>query len=291
MVRRATEEDEEGAQEAGARPSRWRALLKHAGRLRLIITLVIVVGLVTHLVLVYRAASALEMEGVTVVSVAPSDAEGRYAVDFAITVRNPTRTPIAVDRLTYRLTLEGDFLGDGEKAFFEVAPGTQTLEFRLTFRASDLAAPTLTLLTESTATLRVSGKVTVPAKVFGLWTYTHVTLPYSKEEEVSAGGGPGPNPPPSPVVLAQPAYRPPASAELAWSMNADTDFLRYEVHTSTDPAFTPSATTLVATITDRSTTTASVGSLAHLTTHYFIVRVYDMAGQRADSNRAALFVP
>jgi LEA14-like dessication related protein len=288
MALRSTAEDDDGDQESDGRSGRWRGLLRHAGRLRLIITLVIVIGLVTHLALVYRAASALELEGVTVVSVTATDAEGRYAVDFAVTLRNPTGTSIAVDRLTYKLTLEGDLLGSGEKAFFEVAPGTQTLEFRITFKATDLAAPTITLLTESTATLRISGKVTVPAKVLGLWTYTHVTIPYSKDEEVSAASGPGPDPPPQPVVLSQPVYKPPSAAELAWSMSADTDFLRYEVHTSTDPAFTPSAATLVATITDRSTTTATVGDLAHLKTHYFIVRVYDMAGQHADSNRVAL---
>lgn len=265
--------------------------LRFTTRLRLAFTIVVIIGLVVHLALVYNTANSLSVEGRHVTNVAPTSLDGEYTVTFSITIDNPTRTSINVDRLTYKLYLEDDFLGEGEKAFFKVTTGTASYEFQVTFDAASLAGPTYTLFTQESATLRITGKVTVPAKVFGLWTYTHITVPYSQEEEVSSGGGTGPDPAPLPVVLSPAVYEPTASARLAWSMSGDFDFDRYEVHTSTSPDFTPSDATRVGTIRDQATTTHTVGGLGYLKTHYFIVRVYDDAGQHADSNRVSAFIP
>ncbi len=280
---------EDGEAKTGMR--RFMGGLRSLLRLRFIVTIFIVIGLVVHLALVYNAARQLEVEGVRVTSVYPAAIEGSYTVTFTITVNNPTRTEIEVDRLTYRLHLETDFIGEGEKTFFDVEPGSQELDFSVTFALRDLATSTYTLFNQATATLRLSGKATVPAKVFGLWTYTRVTVPYEHEEEVSSGAGPGPDPPPHQVVLAPPTYQPTASAQLTWTLNTDPDFARYEVHTSTSPDFTPSEATLAGTVENQATNSYSVGPLSHLTTHYFRIRVYDLAGQHSDSNIASVFIP
>jgi LEA14-like dessication related protein len=254
-------------------------------RWRILITLIIVIG-------VYNAASSLEVDRAYVSAVYPEGIEGTYTVTFSITVDNPTGTTIEVDLLTYDLHLEEDKLGKGEKAFFDIPPGKMDLDFELTFSIYDLAGPTVTLFTEDSATLRISGEVTVPAKVFGLWTYTHITVPYSEEEEISSGGGGnGNDPPPHQVLLGPPIYRPTASADLTWSMNTDADFAKYEVHTSTTADFTPSGATLAGTVQQQGTTSFTVGGLSHLSTHYFLVRVLDDAGQSADSNRVSIFIP
>ena len=282
------DEDDAGAK-GGLRGALGR--LRFLLRLRFIVTIVIVVGLVVHLVLVYNAAKQLEVERAHVTSVYPAGIEGSYTVTFTITIKNPTRTEIEVDRLTYRLHLESDFLGEGEKTFFSVEPGSQELDFSVTFALKDLATSTYTLFNEATATLRIAGKATVPAKVFGLWTYTRVTVPYEHTEEISSGAGPGPDPPPHQVVLAPPTYKPTASADLQWTLNTDPDFARYEVHHSTSPDFTPSEATLEGTVDNQASNSYTVGGLSHLTTHYFRVRVYDLAGQHSDSNIASVFIP
>jgi hypothetical protein len=93
------------------------------------------------------------------------------------------------------------------------------------------------------------------------------------------------------VLLAPPTYQPTASARLTWSQNGDGDFARYEVHTSTEPDFTPGDATLAGTVDQQTSTTYTVGGLSHLTTHYFRVQVYDLAGQHADSNIVSIFIP
>lgn len=265
--------------------------LRHVTWLKVAITLVIAIALVGHVVIVWNTARSLEMVSVRVTAVEPGSIEGDFTVQFTITLDNPTSGSIDVDLLRYKLYLEGEFIGEGEKEDFEVEPGEQELDFEVTFNALELTAATQDLLLQDSATLRIKGEATVPIKLFGAWRYTTVTVPFDEEEEVSAGDGPGPDPPPLPVLLTQPVYRPTNSAVLTWSRSNEADFLRYDVHYSTYPDFTPSEATRAASIQDPATNTHTVGGLAHLTTYYFIVRVYDAAGQFADSNRVSLFIP
>lgn len=261
---------------------------------KVLVILVIVVALVGQMAFVYRAATSLSVERVRVNSVSSGDHVGDFTVVFDISLQNPTGSGIDVDRLTYDLYLEDEFIGDGSKDSFTVEPGPTVLDFSVTFNIFDLPTPVQETFTSGTATLTIKGEVTVPVKLLGLWTYTHVTVPFSQEEQVNAGGGNGGNgtdDPPAPVLLGPPVFRPPSSAELVWSRNADADFLRYEVHTSTNPDFLPSEETKVASITDQNVTTQTVGGLARLRTHYFVVRVYDAAGQHTDSNKASVFIP
>ncbi len=273
------------------------ALRRTVGRLKVMtwlkiaVSLVILVALVGHIVVVWNTANSLDVVGTQVVSVEPKDIEGDFTVTFKISLDNPTGGSIDVDRLTYDLFLEDEPIGEGEKTDFQVVPGSQSLDFTVTFNVYELSGPVQEAFFQTVATLTIEGDVTVPVKLFGVWRYTEVTVPYSYDEDVSAGVEPPDNPPPSPVILAPPVYRLTASAELTWSRNVDGDFARYEVHHSTEPDFTASASTLVATETDQNVTSHTVGNLQHLTTHYFRIRVYDQAGQHADSNIASVFVP
>ena len=259
--------------------------------LKILVTVIIIVALVGHVAIVINAANSLEVERVRVISVAPGIVLGDFVVVFQITLHNPTGSSIDADRITYKIFLENEFIGEGEKTNFQVEPGSQNLEFEVTFNVYDLPAPIQELFFGSVSTLTIEGEVTVPIMLFGVWRYSEVTVPYEHEEEVSSGTEPPDNPPPIPVLLAPPVYRPTASASLTWSMNGDIDFSRYEVHHSTSPDFSPSGSTKLTDLTEQSTTSYTAGNLQHLTTHYFIVRVYDSVGQHADSNIGSAFIP
>jgi LEA14-like dessication related protein len=258
---------------------------------RVLVTVIIIVALVGHVAIVFNAANSLEIEEIGVISVAPGIVLGDFVVSFDITLNNPKGSTLDVDRITYRLHLEDEFIGDGEKTDFLVEPGSQSLEFQVTFNIYDLSAPAQELFFSDTATLTIKGEMTVPVKLFGVWRYTEVTVKYEEEVEISSGTDPPDNPPPNPVLLAPPVYRPTASATLTWSANGDADFARYEIHHATNADFTPSGATKLTDITEQATTSYTAGNLQHLTSHYFIVRVYDSVGQHADSNIGSVFIP
>lgn len=93
------------------------------------------------------------------------------------------------------------------------------------------------------------------------------------------------NPPPTAVTLNSPSSVTSSSLSLSWSQSTDTDFAKYEVHKSTTSGFTPSTSTLVTTITTKSTTSYPISGLSELTTYYFKVRVIDTGNFYADSNQ------
>ncbi|MEM2899285.1 MAG: lamin tail domain-containing protein, partial [Thermoplasmata archaeon] len=96
-----------------------------------------------------------------------------------------------------------------------------------------------------------------------------------------------PNSPPSAVLLFAPTNATSSSLTLAWSMNNDNDFARYEIHKSTSSSFTIGANTLVATIQVRTTTSYVAIGLSSSTTYYFKVRVVDTGSLYADSNEVS----
>ncbi|MCJ2540895.1 MAG: hypothetical protein LN414_06480, partial [Candidatus Thermoplasmatota archaeon] len=109
--------------------------------LKVAITLIIIVALVGHVAIVINAANSLEVEQVMVISAAPGTILGDFVIVFEITLSNPTGSTIEVDRITYDLFLKDEFIGEGEKTNFQVEPGTQGLEFEVTFNIYDLPAP------------------------------------------------------------------------------------------------------------------------------------------------------
>ncbi len=91
------------------------------------------------------------------------------------------------------------------------------------------------------------------------------------------------NQPPSAVLLHEPLYGT-NSVTLNWTLNHDSDFLRYEVHSSIYSVFTPSSDTLTRYIDDQATTTETLGNVANPQKLFFRVRVVDTAAFTADSN-------
>ncbi|MCD6461606.1 MAG: hypothetical protein J7L61_02565 [Thermoplasmata archaeon] len=276
-------------------PSAIKKAFRVSLKIKTLITVILLIGVGIHLYLVYDAARQLSVEDMRVDSVVPSSTPGNYTVTFVITLDNPTSTTIDVDRLIYHIYIEEEHVGDGEKDFFSVVQGTQEYSFSIEINIWALPGPTRDVLLAGGGNMTVEGKVTIPAKAFGVWTYTHITVPYSFTEPLTlpdtGGGGGISNLPPTPVVLSQPIPLPPDSAQLSWTENLDVDFACYEVHYSTIPGFTPSNETLAGTITDRESVDYTIEGLQHLTTYYFKIRVYDTEGLYADSNEVSLLMP
>lgn len=72
---------------------------------------------------------------------------------------------------------------------------------------------------------------------------------------------------------------------LTWTKADEADFAKYEIHRSTTPGFTPTSSTLAATITDQADKDHIVTGLNCATTYTFEVVVHDTAAWRAASNK------
>jgi len=90
------------------------------------------------------------------------------------------------------------------------------------------------------------------------------------------------NTPPAAVAL-NPVQMGATSASLSWSVSADDDFARYEVHYSLNASFTPDVTTLAQNQTSRQITDFTIEGLKLARTYHFLVRTFDEGGLWNDS--------
>ena len=127
----------------------------------------------------------------------------------------------------------------------------------------------------NTLNLRVKGLDYSTHYYFKLRVWDNGDPPRFNDSNEVEGTTATPNGAPAAVTLFPAADVTPFSLLLSWSVNADGDFARYEVHRGTAPAFIPVPTTLVRTITDVHENSTVVANLKPWTSYFFKVRVYD----------------
>jgi hypothetical protein len=146
---------------------------------------------------------------------------------------------------------------------------------KASFYKADLTAFTVTGLTEDTL------------YYFMVSTYDKYML-HSESDTISARTV-YVNKAPVPVSVNDPSTVTNDNAMIKWSQNDDKDFSKYEVHLGTSISFTPSASTLKATLTDRTSTSFSLSDLTADTDYYVIVRAIDSGSLYSDSNPVVHF--
>jgi PKD repeat protein len=122
-----------------------------------------------------------------------------------------------------------------------------------------------------------SGKYTVKLKVkdnAGAESAVATTIDVTIKEHVAPGA----------VTVSAPTAITKNTMTLTWSKNGNDDFSAYEIHMSKVKGFTPSASSLVGSITNQSITSYNATALSQGTKYYFKVRVTNTGGQFTDSS-------
>ena len=264
--------------------------IKFTLRIKLVITIFIIVGIIVYLYWIYAAANSLSIEDEDIKSVSPTGMPEEYQAVFELTISNPTSTSIEIDRITYKAYIEHNYVGDGKKEQFKIDPGVHKQEFQVLFNIRDLSENVKTIFLQETTNITIKGEVTIPAKVFGLFTYTTITIPYSVTKEIS-NEEVEPWTKPAPVILRKPERIPVGSVRLTWTESLARDFAKYEVHMSTTKGFEPTNNTKVHTIEDIQTTTDEISDLQPTTEYYFKIVVWTTHDQYSISNEEAYPIP
>jgi LEA14-like dessication related protein len=139
-------------------------------RIKIIVIIVIIIILLAALLdlfLVYSAASSLDVDPKRIESLKPVTLQD-YELDFILTLKNPSGSEIEVEKITYDIYLENDYIGSGERVDFTIQPGDHDQTFKFQFNIFDLAAAVLNHLLSSNGRVKIVGKVTVPLKILRL---------------------------------------------------------------------------------------------------------------------------
>ncbi len=162
---------------------------KNFGKIRLLITIIIIAGVIIHLFLVYDAAKSIEVVDKKIVGLYPVYPKiDEYEVKFMLTLKNPKSTTIEVDYISYKIYIENEFLGEGEKPRFFIKHGTENHTFLFSFNIMDLTSSTREILINGNANVTVKGEIIIPAKFLGLFTWKYIKIPYTISDKVEIFG-------------------------------------------------------------------------------------------------------
>ncbi|RLG39685.1 MAG: hypothetical protein DRO01_05215 [Thermoproteota archaeon] len=257
--------------------------IKRLRYLKMLLTLLLISGVVVDLAYTYAVSKDLQITDKRITAITPEGGTVFKAV-LQFTFENPRSKELELQGITYKIYVEGEYLGEGEKGAFTIPPGESNQSFEILFDLQDLGSVLDSVLGKEVVHLRLKGEVMVPAKFAGLYTWKVLTIPYDVTETFSTTGGEGEI---TPVVLEVPFEVTHNSVTLRWSRYIGEDFARYEVHFSTQKNFQISSNTLAGVIEDQDTTEYTVENLQPRTTYYFKIRVYNVAGLHADSNEVS----
>jgi hypothetical protein len=140
------------------------------------------------------------------------------------------------------------------------------------------------IILSGTVSVLFSLKVTAPATAMGgekavITTHIRATDYYNQDDVkdvITTTTVNSVDQAPNPVILSESGSTT-TTINLTWTESDEplASFDRYELHMSYDPTFTPVKGTLIATISDRATTSYTVTGLSPESTYFFCVRVWD----------------
>lgn len=154
-------------------------------KVKLIVTIIIIMGVLIHLLLVYNTAKSIEIKNKKIVAIYPKYLPNEYEIKFILALHNPKNTEIEVDYLNYKVYVENEFAGYGEKPRFIVKHGVHNYTFTFSFDVSVLSSVSQALLLNGNEIdIRIKGELIIPAKFLGLFTWRYIKLPYEINEKV-----------------------------------------------------------------------------------------------------------
>ncbi len=155
-------------------------------KIKLIVTIIVIAGVIIDTTFVYLAASSLQIKGEKINGVYPENViHGDYEVKFELQIENPQSKSIEVDYISYKVYINNEFVGKGAKPAFSIPHGVHNYTFSMVFNAYNLSSSTSSIiLSHGNVDVKIKGDVIVPLKFLGLFTWRYVKLPYEKTENV-----------------------------------------------------------------------------------------------------------
>ena len=156
-------------------------IVSKIGKIRLAISITILIGTVVYGFMLYDAANKVKIDKVQVVYLQPTSIDLRtWKITFREYINSTADIDIEITKITYKVYINGTYIGEGEKTDITIPAHTnQYHQFTLEFDAIKLGIQTL-LTTTKTKEVTVKGKITIPLKPFNLLTIQQITTNYTK---------------------------------------------------------------------------------------------------------------
>ncbi|MCD6171206.1 MAG: hypothetical protein J7J36_02145 [Thermoplasmata archaeon] len=156
-------------------------------KIKIYSTIVLIIGVAIYLAFVYNAAKSIKIVdkrigGVNLKNPLMPD---EYEVKFIIVLKNPKNTEIEVDYISYKVYIEDEYLGEGEKPHFFIEHGIKNYTFVFSFSIYNLTSSAKELLINGEANMTIKGEIMIPLKFLSLFTWKYIKIPYTIHRKVA----------------------------------------------------------------------------------------------------------
>ncbi len=151
-----------------------------------IVTGLLVIGIIVYFAMLWVTSQNISAEIKEVKTVTYKIGENKVNTCFVIQVNNSGIIDVTIEKLYYKIYVQGQYLGEGVKENLVIARGSNEDTICLETPPSDaLKSLLVTLLHKGRVNVTVKGYIDIPIKSFGvikLWT---LELPFEKTVEVN----------------------------------------------------------------------------------------------------------
>ncbi len=165
-----------------------------------IVTGLLVIGIIVYFGMLWVTSQNISARIKEVKTVTYKYGENKVNTCFVIEVNNTGLIDVTIEKLYYKIYVQGQYLGEGVKENLVIGRGTNEETICLETPPSDaLKTILVTLIHKGRVNVTVKGYIDIPIKSFGLIKLWTLELPFEKTVEVnlvasgqqSSGGKPG----------------------------------------------------------------------------------------------------
>jgi LEA14-like dessication related protein len=166
-----------------------------------ILTGLLVIGIIVYFAMLWVTSQNITAELKEIYSARYSIAENKLEICFLVEVNNSGLIDVTIEKIYYKVYINGEYFGEGSKENIVINRGTNRLNLCIKSPPSaTLRSILIPLVNKGKVNVTIKGYIDIPIKSFGIIKMWTLELPYEKTvmvDLVSAGKtavGPGPLP-------------------------------------------------------------------------------------------------
>ena len=149
------------------------------------LTTILVIGIIVYLILLYITAQSLSAKIIGVEKLGFDPLTGNVKACFNVQVNNTGVIDVTIEKIYYRVYVNGEYLGEGSREDVVIKRGVNTVKICLVSESRDIVKILKQLIIRGgKANVTIEGYVDIPIKSFGVIKMWSVELPFREEAYV-----------------------------------------------------------------------------------------------------------
>ncbi len=150
-----------------------------------ILTGLLVIGIIVYFAMLYVTSQNItaEIKSIKTINYKPFD--NNLKACFTLRINNTGAIDVTIEKLYYRIYVDGEYLGEGTKENIVIGKGTNLIDICLNTSPDKVAKSVLiAAMDKGKVNVTIKGYIDIPIKSFGIIKLWTLELPFEETREV-----------------------------------------------------------------------------------------------------------